>query len=58
MAAVLPWTRRRTPLSELPASQQRMALTETVAHLEELRARGLARRYERDGLLCYEPSSG
>ncbi len=54
VAAVLPWTRRRTPLGALALSQQRMALTETLAHLEELRSRGLARRERRDGVHCYE----
>ena len=54
VASALPWTRRRTPLAALALSQQRMALTETLAHLEELRARGLARRHRRGDRLSYE----
>ena len=54
VTAALPWTRRRTTLAELALSQQRMALTETLAHLEELRARGLARRHRRVDLFSYE----
>ncbi len=40
VAERLPWTRRELRLSELPPFQQRMALGETIAHLEELRANG------------------
>jgi glyoxylase-like metal-dependent hydrolase (beta-lactamase superfamily II) len=57
VAAALPWTRRRTSLTELPWGQQRMAVTETLAHLEELRARGLARREERGDLVVYEAAT-
>jgi glyoxylase-like metal-dependent hydrolase (beta-lactamase superfamily II) len=48
VAADLPWTRRRRTLADLSLGQQRMALTETIAHLEELRSRGLI-RCERQG---------
>ncbi len=54
VASVLPWTRRRRTLADLAANQQRMAITETISHLEELRSRGMIRRYERDGVLRYE----
>ena len=53
VASALPWTRRRTTFAELALSQQRMALTETLAHLEELRARGLADRQRRGDLRSY-----
>jgi len=43
VARSLPWTRRRRSLADLSLGQQRMALTETIAHLEELRSRGLVR---------------
>ena len=56
VAAALPWTRRRRTLADLALNQQRMALTETLAHLEELRARGLARRERRGDLLYYAAS--
>jgi glyoxylase-like metal-dependent hydrolase (beta-lactamase superfamily II) len=39
--------------SELPASQRRFALAETLAHLERLVAEGQARRAEADGLVLY-----
>jgi glyoxylase-like metal-dependent hydrolase (beta-lactamase superfamily II) len=53
VASALPWTRRRRKLAELHLGQQRMALTETLAHLEELRSRGLVRRERRGDLLLY-----
>jgi glyoxylase-like metal-dependent hydrolase (beta-lactamase superfamily II) len=53
VAYALSWTRRRRPLVELQLGQQRMAVTETLAHLEELSSRGLVRRYQSDGLRCY-----
>jgi glyoxylase-like metal-dependent hydrolase (beta-lactamase superfamily II) len=53
VAAALPWTRRRRTLSELGLGQQRMALTETLAHLEELRVRGLVRRERHGELLLF-----
>jgi glyoxylase-like metal-dependent hydrolase (beta-lactamase superfamily II) len=54
VAFVLPWTRRRRQLTELALGQQRMAITETLAHLEELRSRGLIQRQDREDLLRYE----
>ncbi|MCC7371094.1 MAG: MBL fold metallo-hydrolase [Chloroflexi bacterium] len=53
VAAALPWTRRRRKLSELGLGQQRMALTETLAHLEELRVRGLVHRERRGDVLYF-----
>jgi glyoxylase-like metal-dependent hydrolase (beta-lactamase superfamily II) len=53
VAFALPWTRRRRPLADLALGQQRMAITETLAHLEELRSRDLVVRGERDGLAFY-----
>jgi glyoxylase-like metal-dependent hydrolase (beta-lactamase superfamily II) len=57
VASALPWTRRRRALSDLHLGQQRMALTETLAHLEELRSRGLIRRDRRGDLLYFARSS-
>lgn len=54
VAGNLPWTRRRRRLTDLPLSQQRMALTETIAHLEELRARGLVTARRANGLLLFQ----
>lgn len=56
VAAALPWTRRRRAFSELPASQQRMAVTETLSHLEHLHAIGRADRFEDNGFIYYAPS--
>jgi glyoxylase-like metal-dependent hydrolase (beta-lactamase superfamily II) len=53
VAAALPWTRRKLTLAELPMHQQRMAVTETLSHLEHLRAIGRAERIERDGTIFY-----
>jgi hypothetical protein len=53
VAADLPWTRRRRTLADLSLGQQRMALTETIAHLEELRARGLIRSERRGDHLLF-----
>jgi len=53
VASALPWTRRKRTFSDLQSGQQRMALTETLAHLEELRSRGLIRRERRDDLLLF-----
>ncbi|MCC6174699.1 MAG: MBL fold metallo-hydrolase [Chloroflexi bacterium] len=54
VASRLPWTRRRRRFADLPLSQQRMALTETLAHLEELRERGRIRCERRDDRLLFE----
>jgi glyoxylase-like metal-dependent hydrolase (beta-lactamase superfamily II) len=53
VAADLPWTRRRRTLADLSLGQQRMALTETIAHLEELRARGQIRCERRGDHLLF-----
>jgi hypothetical protein len=53
VAEQLPWTRRRQRLSELPALQQRMALGETIAHLEELRATERVVLSEDKGFIYY-----
>jgi hypothetical protein len=53
VASALPWTRRRRTFFDLQLGQQRMALTETLAHLEELRSRGLIHRERRDDILLY-----
>jgi glyoxylase-like metal-dependent hydrolase (beta-lactamase superfamily II) len=57
VASALPWTRRRRALSDLHLGHQRMALTETLAHLEELRSRGLIRRERRGDLIYFALSS-
>jgi glyoxylase-like metal-dependent hydrolase (beta-lactamase superfamily II) len=53
VAAALPWTRRKRSLSELPVLQQRMAITETLSHLEHLRAMGRAERIETSETIVY-----
>ncbi|MGK2850828.1 MAG: MBL fold metallo-hydrolase [Candidatus Limnocylindrales bacterium] len=58
VAQQLRWTRRRQALSELPPGQQRMALGETLAHLEELRVNGQIVALEREGKIIYRRSSG
>jgi glyoxylase-like metal-dependent hydrolase (beta-lactamase superfamily II) len=58
VAGQLRWTRRRQALSELPPGQQRMALGETLAHLEELRVNGQVAVEERDGVIVYRRASG
>lgn len=53
VAEVLPWTRRKLRLSELPPFQQRQALGETIAHLEELRATGRVVSDESERVILY-----
>jgi glyoxylase-like metal-dependent hydrolase (beta-lactamase superfamily II) len=53
VAMLLPWTRRRTGFDKLEAFPQRQAVSETIAHLEELRARGLISRADVDGRYHY-----
>jgi glyoxylase-like metal-dependent hydrolase (beta-lactamase superfamily II) len=53
VAAALPWTRRRQAFADLAVAQQRMALTETLSHLEHLRDVGRAQRREHDGTIYY-----
>jgi glyoxylase-like metal-dependent hydrolase (beta-lactamase superfamily II) len=51
----LPWTRRERKFRELDLFNQRLALGETIAHLDLLAARGeLVRRVE-DGIFTYAP---
>jgi glyoxylase-like metal-dependent hydrolase (beta-lactamase superfamily II) len=56
VAECLPWTRRELRLSELPPFQQRMALGETIAHLEELRSTGRVGSDEHNGRMYYHLS--
>jgi len=56
VAARLPWTRRRRRFGELSILQQEMAVSETLSHLEELRARRLLIRFERGGQLYWRIS--
>ena len=53
VAAVLPWTRRDTPLAELDLFNTMLATLETGAHLEVLAERGLVRATEQDGVAHY-----
>lgn len=53
VAARCPWTRREVHISELPPFQQRMAVTETLAHLAELQARGKVQSWEEDGRIRF-----
>lgn len=57
VAESLTWTRRGTTFAELGSWAQRLALTETLAHLEELRASGRVSRISRHGLLYYEKAT-
>ncbi len=43
-ARALPWTRRAKAFTELEPAHQQFAVAETLAHLEHLRARGIASR--------------
>lgn len=54
VARGLPWTRRRQRLDDLPSLQQRMAVSETLSHLEHLRATGRACRLETDGAFRFQ----
>lgn len=59
VAARLPWTRRATAFSQLGRRQQQLALSETLAHLEHLRARGLvASEPGDDGVVRYRRTAG
>ncbi len=49
IARCLPWTRRRQSFDGLPASQQRMAVSETLSHLRELEQQGLVAQATADG---------
>jgi glyoxylase-like metal-dependent hydrolase (beta-lactamase superfamily II) len=44
VARAVPWTRRNRPFSELSEAHQQFAVAETIAHLENLRTRGLVAR--------------
>jgi len=53
VAAVLPWTRRDTPLAELDLFNSMLATMETAAHLEVLAERGLVTVQDDAGVRCY-----
>jgi glyoxylase-like metal-dependent hydrolase (beta-lactamase superfamily II) len=53
VAERVPWTRHRHKLTDLPPFQQRMALSETLSHLEELRERRKLERFDEDGRTYY-----
>lgn len=44
VARALPWTRRNKPFADLEEAHQQFAVAETIAHLENLRTRGLVTR--------------
>jgi glyoxylase-like metal-dependent hydrolase (beta-lactamase superfamily II) len=44
VARAVPWTRREKPFSDLSEAHQQFAVAETIAHLENLRTRGLLTR--------------
>ncbi|MQA27063.1 MAG: MBL fold metallo-hydrolase, partial [Micromonosporaceae bacterium] len=52
-AEELPWTRRRRRFADLDVFNQFLAVTETMAHLELLAARGNLRRETHDGVRRY-----
>jgi glyoxylase-like metal-dependent hydrolase (beta-lactamase superfamily II) len=52
VARAMPWTRRNRPFDELSEAHQQFAVAETLAHLENLRARRrVARDLEADPIL-------
>jgi glyoxylase-like metal-dependent hydrolase (beta-lactamase superfamily II) len=53
VATELPWTRHERRFADLPLEQRRMAVTETIAHLDELAATGRVSWAERDGHVEY-----
>jgi glyoxylase-like metal-dependent hydrolase (beta-lactamase superfamily II) len=53
VATRVPWTRHNRAFGDLPRFQQRMALTETLSHLEELRAHERVERVDADGHTYY-----
>lgn len=56
VAGGLPWTRRKTPFSELGTFERRMALSETISHLEEARAQGHVVANHENGRIYYRLS--
>jgi glyoxylase-like metal-dependent hydrolase (beta-lactamase superfamily II) len=60
IARSIPWTRRERPFADLSPTHQQFAVTETLAHLEHLRARGAARRDEAADPILYHlaPAGG
>ncbi len=55
VAAAIPWTRRERTFASLPPFHQHFALTETIAHLEHLRARDVLERDATHDLIRYAP---
>lgn len=53
VAARIPWRRGRGGWDDLDTFNRRIAVTEALAHLEVLRARGRIRRYIKGGRLYY-----
>lgn len=58
VAGQLPWARRRTGFDQLPASLQRLALGQTLAHLLKLQVAGRVSWEEREGLVYYGLQDG
>ncbi|MBI4317518.1 MAG: MBL fold metallo-hydrolase [Chloroflexi bacterium] len=50
IASKIPWMEGQMPWATMPVFHRRWALTETLAHLHFLSARGAVRQSERDGL--------
>lgn len=53
VAGRIPWTRHKRSFGGLPTLQQRMALSETLSHLEELRAHARVRRVDTEDRITY-----
>lgn len=53
VAGEMSWTRRSASFGRLPPILQRLALGQTMSHLEKLRLAGRASREERDGVVYY-----
>jgi glyoxylase-like metal-dependent hydrolase (beta-lactamase superfamily II) len=56
IAAAIPWTGRDIAWAQLPPLHRRMAVTETLSHLELMQSRGLLHKYISEGLIWYAPA--
>ncbi len=56
VARAVPWTRRERSFASLAPWHQMFAVTETIAHLEHLRVRGVVVRAETNELIRYVPA--
>jgi glyoxylase-like metal-dependent hydrolase (beta-lactamase superfamily II) len=57
VAAVIPWSTPGKGWDDLPPFHKRSAVTETLAHLELMRAEGTVAKTFKDGVVWYAPST-